>query len=241
MGPDPKDPDYIQAKIADSKITLLGTDTIQLCDDIDILEGIQKANGRIPDVTDAIAMLRARLKELKATSCGVREFSGGERHSAVIQIVDHHMQTTYNGDLSKYVAGMDRTIDKLTAMKDENGIFTPQAVSGMVGASLIVDELGFRGANIKDLKAKIASTRSMMPIAAPGAGRLSAATFCRCIKKVRKTVKPRKGSTREQAAIGICVKSVLHSRGKTIKKFSCGKKARLVTQKRKGGCACNWK
>jgi len=148
MGPDPKDPDYIQAKIADSKVTLRGTDTIQLCDAIDILEGIQKVNGRIPDVTDAIAMLRARLKELKATGCGVREFRDG-------------------------------------------------------------------------------------------GGKLSA-KFCRCIKKVRKTVRVRKGSTREQAAIGICVKSVLHSRGKTVKKFSCGKKARLVTQK-KGGCPCMWK
>ena len=71
-------------------------------------------------------------------------------------------------------------------------------------------------------------------------GRLST-KFCRCIKQVRKTVKARKGSTREQAAIGICVKTVLHSRGKTIKTFSCGKKARLMTQRRKGGCACNWK
>ncbi len=57
--------------------------------------------------------------------------------------------------------------------------------------------------------------------------------FCRCIKSVRKTIRPRKGSTAESAAIGVCVKSVLHRRGRTIKTFRCGKKARLVTQKRK--------
>lgn len=57
--------------------------------------------------------------------------------------------------------------------------------------------------------------------------------FCRCIKDVRKTVKARKGSTAEQGAIAICVKSVLHRRGRTIKKFKCGKKPKLVTQKRK--------
>ena len=41
--------------------------------------------------------------------------------------------------------------------------------------------------------------------------------FCHCIKQVRKT-KP------ENGAIGICVSSVLHRRGKTIKRFSCKKK-----------------
>ena len=59
------------------------------------------------------------------------------------------------------------------------------------------------------------------------------AKFCRCIKEVRKTIRPRKGSTAEQAAIGVCVKSVLHSRGRTIKRFKCGRPSRLVTQKRK--------
>ena len=60
-----------------------------------------------------------------------------------------------------------------------------------------------------------------------------AKTFCRCIKKVRKTVKVRKGSKPEQAAIAICVKAVLGTRGKTLRKFRCtGKKgAVLETQK----------
>lgn len=59
------------------------------------------------------------------------------------------------------------------------------------------------------------------------------AKFCRCIKQVRKTIRPRKGSTKESAAIGVCVRSVLHSRGRTVKKFKCGKTSRLVTQKRR--------
>lgn len=59
--------------------------------------------------------------------------------------------------------------------------------------------------------------------------------LCSCIKKVRKTVKLRKGTPRtaqgkESAAIGICVKSVLQTRGKTLKRFSCDKK-QLTTQK----------
>lgn len=60
--------------------------------------------------------------------------------------------------------------------------------------------------------------------------------FCRCIKKVRKTVKVRPGQNkslkgRERAAIGICVKSVLQTRGKTLKKFKCTPKPFLITQK----------
>ena len=56
-------------------------------------------------------------------------------------------------------------------------------------------------------------------------------TFCNCIKKVRSTVKLRnKRSTKEKAAIAICVKSVLHSRGKTLKRFRCKKKPYLLTQ-----------
>jgi hypothetical protein len=57
--------------------------------------------------------------------------------------------------------------------------------------------------------------------------------FCKCIKAVSKKIEPRKGQTSEQAAIAICTKSVLFSRGKTLKKFKCGKKGRLQTQRRK--------
>jgi hypothetical protein len=60
--------------------------------------------------------------------------------------------------------------------------------------------------------------------------------LCSCIGKVRKTVKLRKGqkktrANKEKAAIGICVKAVLQTRGRTLKRFSCDKKPSLVTQK----------
>lgn len=59
--------------------------------------------------------------------------------------------------------------------------------------------------------------------------------LCRCIKKVRKTVRLRRGQnksmkSKESAAIGICVKSVLHTRGKTLKRFKCRPKPYLLTQ-----------
>jgi hypothetical protein len=62
--------------------------------------------------------------------------------------------------------------------------------------------------------------------------------FCDCIKKVRRTVKLRKrfgtkqarNVAKESAAIGICVNSVLKTRGKTLKRFTCGKKPVLKTQ-----------
>ena len=60
--------------------------------------------------------------------------------------------------------------------------------------------------------------------------------FCRCIKAVRNTVKVRSGpkskAAKEKAAIAICVKSVLQSRGRTLKKFKCRTPGRyLKTQK----------
>lgn len=53
--------------------------------------------------------------------------------------------------------------------------------------------------------------------------------FSRCVKSVRKTVRVRKGSNKESAAIGICTKSVLHKRGRTMKSYS---RKRLITQKK---------
>lgn len=53
--------------------------------------------------------------------------------------------------------------------------------------------------------------------------------FNSCVKKVRKTVKARKG-TPESAAIAICTKTILFPRGRTIKRYRKGK---LITQKRK--------
>ncbi len=59
--------------------------------------------------------------------------------------------------------------------------------------------------------------------------------LCDCIKSVRTRIQVRgkRKATRknkESAAIGVCVKSVLQTRGKTIKKFSCGAKGNLETQ-----------
>lgn len=65
------------------------------------------------------------------------------------------------------------------------------------------------------------------------ASRKLRSTFNRCVKSVRKTVRARKGSNKESAAIGICTKSVLQSRGKTMKRYRRG---RLTTQaKFRGG------
>ena len=58
--------------------------------------------------------------------------------------------------------------------------------------------------------------------------------FCGCIKKVRKTIKGNyKKQQKESRAIAICVKSVIQKRGKTLKKFRCGKTPKLTTQKPK--------
>lgn len=53
--------------------------------------------------------------------------------------------------------------------------------------------------------------------------------FDHCVKAVRKTVKARKGSNKESAAIAICTKTVLHPRGRTLKRY---RKGRLLTQKK---------
>ena len=53
--------------------------------------------------------------------------------------------------------------------------------------------------------------------------------FNKCVKSVRKTVKARRGSDKESAAIAICTTSVLHPRKRTIKRY---RKGRLVTQRR---------
>lgn len=54
--------------------------------------------------------------------------------------------------------------------------------------------------------------------------------FGSCVKAVRKTVKARKGSSQESAAIAICTTTLLHPRGRTIKRY---RKGRLLTQKRR--------
>ena len=56
-------------------------------------------------------------------------------------------------------------------------------------------------------------------------------SFCRCIKKVRNSIKPRvRGQNKESAAIAVCTKSVLGSKKRTLRKFSC-RKEKLYTRK----------
>ena len=50
--------------------------------------------------------------------------------------------------------------------------------------------------------------------------------FNRCVKSVRMTVRARPKSTKESAAIAICTKSVLQTRGRTMKRY---RKKRLIT------------
>jgi hypothetical protein len=58
--------------------------------------------------------------------------------------------------------------------------------------------------------------------------------FDKCVKSVRKTVRARKGSNKESAAIAICTKSVLQTRGRTMKRY---RKGHLQTQKKRRGGA----
>ena len=52
--------------------------------------------------------------------------------------------------------------------------------------------------------------------------------FCSCEKKVRRTLK----KSQKKYAVAICVKSVLQTRGKTLKRFTCrGKTPRVITQR----------
>lgn len=52
--------------------------------------------------------------------------------------------------------------------------------------------------------------------------------FDRCVKSVRRTVRARKGSNKESASIAICTKSVLQTRGRTLKRY---RKGHLQTQR----------
>jgi hypothetical protein len=54
--------------------------------------------------------------------------------------------------------------------------------------------------------------------------------FNRCVKSVKKTIRPRKGSTAESGAIAVCTTSILHPRGRTLKRYS---RSRLQTQRRR--------
>jgi hypothetical protein len=59
--------------------------------------------------------------------------------------------------------------------------------------------------------------------------KISAEHFCSCIKKVKRTLKQKKN--KEGISIAICVKSILQTKGRTLKKFHCKKHPMLKTQK----------
>ena len=69
----------------------------------------------------------------------------------------------------------------------------------------------------------------------PTRNKTLAKKFCNCIKSVRKTIrlrgKDKSARAKEQAAIAVCVNSVLKRKGKTLKKFTCLKKPSLQTQR----------
>ena len=48
--------------------------------------------------------------------------------------------------------------------------------------------------------------------------------FCSCIRKVRKTLKQTRRKDKTGRSIAICVRSVLQTKGKTLRKFNCGMK-----------------
>jgi hypothetical protein len=65
--------------------------------------------------------------------------------------------------------------------------------------------------------------------------KLKADNFCHCIKKVKKSLRNQNSVKKnieeyEQPAIAICVKSMLQSKGRTLKKFHCKKPPMLKTQ-----------
>jgi hypothetical protein len=66
------------------------------------------------------------------------------------------------------------------------------------------------------------------------AGALMTKNFCHCIKKVRKSIRLRKGNSNKlSAAIATCTKSVLQTKGVTLKKVNCNSKPHLLSVQRK--------
>jgi hypothetical protein len=81
---------------------------------------------------------------------------------------------------------------------------------------------------VDELRKKVQDIAELTKLGPRRGGSSVSSKFDRCVKSVRKTVKARKGSNKESAAIGICTKSVLQTRGRTLKSY---RKGRLTTQK----------
>jgi hypothetical protein len=83
---------------------------------------------------------------------------------------------------------------------------------------------------VDELRKKMQDIAALTKLGPRRGGTRMSSKFDKCVKSVRKTVKARKGSNKESAAIGICTKSVLQTRGRTMKRY---RKGRLTTQKLK--------
>jgi hypothetical protein len=78
---------------------------------------------------------------------------------------------------------------------------------------------------VDELRKKVQDIAALTKLGPRRGGSTVSSKFDRCVKSVRKTVKAR---NKESAAIGICTKSVLQTRGRTMKRY---RKGRLTTQK----------
>jgi hypothetical protein len=134
----------------------------------------------------------------------------GEEDDMAYQIRDY-------GFIQPSVTGLIEKIEGLNEITDQDKTDFESVLTEALAREYITQDEHDKALNYKDLKGGFRR-------------RSQTARFNRCVKSIRKTVKARKGSTKESAAIGICVKSVLHKRGRTLKRYS---KKRLVTQKRK--------
>uniref|UniRef100_A0A6C0BTK9 Uncharacterized protein n=1 Tax=viral metagenome TaxID=1070528 RepID=A0A6C0BTK9_9ZZZZ len=80
----------------------------------------------------------------------------------------------------------------------------------------IADNYGYESSDKKNIEGKLA--RKM----------------CRCIKKVKKTLRVRPEISRENGAIAICNKSIFRNRGLKFNRVTCKKKAKFIRNKKDG-------
>lgn len=87
------------------------------------------------------------------------------------------------------------------------------------------EEIAICDDEVDKLRSKVQKIAELTKLSPRRGGSGISSKFDRCVKSVRKTVKAR---NKESAAIGICTKSVLQTRGRTLKRY---RKGRLITQK----------
>lgn len=135
--------------------------------------------------------------------------------------------------IDRILAGLQGMYNDASLALHETGghLSPPQQVvlanyEDIVGPAL--DELG--GPSVAETRQMLEALKALLPQATGGKRRSQTKRFGSCVKAVRKTVKARKGSNPESAAIAICTTTLLHPRGRTIKRY---RKGRLLTQKRR--------